>query len=527
LALDGDGLLLVKDKSGALGGTRTGAFHLTQEGRLQDAKGLTLQGWTLPSETPEEGEATSAAFIGPLGALENIQLIKSESTPPAELVPLEKPVPPEELDLSNLYGTGLSMQKEADGVYSFHGSASYLSGSYVGISVHHTLVDSLGNEHAVNMEMEQSGSGRTLISLSPLDSNANPSISAFFQRYTDGNLYADNYGTGTSYTLDTIAEQMVITFMDTGAHLILDISDTQATYGGSHPSVGPGETLSWSLPPIIFEEGTYEVLQESEVIFSSGSGFWGLFQMQKGEDGSFIGRLKDNNGGIFSVDFYFNEEGWVSGYKFTRNACSSNDPSVGVVQTGSLAEVHFVDTGGVDYGTSTIDLSAIRIINRTGADLVINGSTIKPVTSSGESESTSAASGTALSEGSLRGAASAGASAPLSPSSLSIDENGVLKRLKDNGDWEPVYLLACGQFAAMNTAEERNGVYYATPASGALRTGVSGREGMGTITSGTLERSTTDLAHELSEMIRAQHAYAANTKVLSTLDDMLEELERL
>jgi flagellar hook protein FlgE len=102
-----------------------------------------------------------------------------------------------------------------------------------------------------------------------------------------------------------------------------------------------------------------------------------------------------------------------------------------------------------------------------------------------------------------------------------------LRRLKDDGDWEPVYLLACGQFAAMNAAEERNGVYYATPASGALKTGFSGKEGMGTITAGALECSTTDLAHELSDMIRAQHAYAANTKVLSTIDDMLEELERL
>ncbi|MDR1267627.1 MAG: hypothetical protein LBJ70_04645 [Holosporales bacterium] len=102
-----------------------------------------------------------------------------------------------------------------------------------------------------------------------------------------------------------------------------------------------------------------------------------------------------------------------------------------------------------------------------------------------------------------------------------------MRRLKDDGDWEPVYLLACGQFAAMNAAEERNGVYYATPASGALKTGFSGKEGMGTITAGALECSTTDLAHELSDMIRAQHAYAANTKVLSTIDDMLEELERL
>ncbi|MDR1266767.1 MAG: hypothetical protein LBJ70_00425 [Holosporales bacterium] len=31
----------------------------------------------------------------------------------------------------------------------------------------------------------------------------------------------------------------------------------------------------------------------------------------------------------------------------------------------------------------------------------------------------------------------------------------------------------------------------------------------------------------MAEMIRAQHAYAANTKVMSTLDEMLDQLERL
>ncbi|MDR1266912.1 MAG: hypothetical protein LBJ70_00810, partial [Holosporales bacterium] len=186
-------------------------------------------------------------------------------------------------------------------------------------------------------------------------------------------------------------------------------------------------------------------------------------------------------------------------------------------------------------------------INRTGSNIVVGGATIKPEPPEPEeiveesegseppgpeevAEESEEADPSFSPSTSVEGEETSGedmAMALLSPSSLSIDEHGVLSRLKDNGDWEPIYLLACAQFAAMNFAEERNGVYYVTPASGALRTGVSGKDGMGTITSGALERSTTDLAHELAEMIRAQHAYAANTKVLSTIDDMLTELERL
>ncbi|MDR1267626.1 MAG: hypothetical protein LBJ70_04640 [Holosporales bacterium] len=39
-------MLLVRDKSGALGGAKTGALHPSKKGLIQDAKGLTLQGWT-------------------------------------------------------------------------------------------------------------------------------------------------------------------------------------------------------------------------------------------------------------------------------------------------------------------------------------------------------------------------------------------------------------------------------------------------------------------------------------------------
>jgi flagellar hook protein FlgE len=310
---------------------------------------------------------------------------------------------------------------------------------------------------------------------------------------------------------------MVVTFSDTGATLTFDWNDVEVTKGDISYATSE-EALPWAMPPMVFEEGTFKIEQELTFGMSGGDNYEGdnyvtSLVVEKREDGSLVGHLLDEGYG-FDAELHFDEEGRVSGYQFAKNGNSTNDPSVGVKQTGAVVKgVHyFVDQTGIDCGIIDIDLSAFQIINRTGSDLVINGSTIKPKASPTKVDAADTTSTTA---------------APPPPSSLSIDENGVLKRLQDDGDWEPVYLLACGQFAAMNSAEERNGVYYATPASGVLTAGVSGKDGMGTITSGTLERSTTDLAHELSEMIRAQHAYAANTKVLSTLDDMLTELERL
>jgi flagellar hook protein FlgE len=389
------------------------------------------------------------------------------------------------------------------------------------------------------------GYGNTeYIQLYHVDTSANPRIYVVFQR-SAGILSVENYSNGDiSYAVDKAAEQLVVTINNTGAQLTLDISDFKTTLR-EVPVLGSGENVLWNVPPIIFEEGFLSASTLMRVKLSSAF-LYPRLGVDRNADGSFTARLWDTNG-RFDVTLYSDEEGRVSGYMFTKNASSTSDPSVGIKRTGCLVEGL---TGG---STFNIDLSSVQFINRTGSNIVVGGATIKPEPPEpeeiveelegseppGPEESVKEAE-EAIPEEVLEPEVIPAEPleeetpeelktgfTPLSPSSLSIDENGVLRRLKDDGDWEPVYLLACCQFAAMNSAEERNGVYYATPASGVLKVGVSGKDGMGTITSGTLERSTTDLAHELSTMIRAQHAYAANTKVLSTIEDMLTELERL
>jgi flagellar hook protein FlgE len=412
-------------------------------------------------------------------------------------------VPAPLVEAPHPYGTGLAIRKEANGLYSLHSSASWPRDSLEEVNALRTFVDSLGNEHATDMRIRQCY-GSILLEFYDVRCDYSPETG-----WTNQDAYSN--------ALDEATQQIVIPFPDTGATLTLNLSDiTIAT--SERFSLTSGDTLPWKFPQMIVEEGTYMIERILECELGERLGRSTL-TVERNEDGSFTERLSGGTLG-FDIEFCFDEEGRISGYTFLRNASSTDDPSVGIQQSGSFVkDVHFVGSStGTDFGTYDFDFSSFQIVNRTGSDLVINGNTIKPEASSGEAESTSAASGTSPLEA---------FSAMVSPSSLSIDENGVLKRLRSDGDWKPVYLLACGQFAATDAAEERNGVYYATPASGALKIGASGRDGMGTITAGALERSTTDLAHELSEMIRAQHAYAANTKVLSTIDDMLTELERL
>jgi flagellar hook protein FlgE len=49
----------------------------------------------------------------------------------------------------------------------------------------------------------------------------------------------------------------------------------------------------------------------------------------------------------------------------------------------------------------------------------------------------------------------------------------------------------------------------------------------GTIASNTLEASTVDLAQEFTNMIRFQRAYSAASKIVTTVDEMLQEVSNL
>ena len=51
--------------------------------------------------------------------------------------------------------------------------------------------------------------------------------------------------------------------------------------------------------------------------------------------------------------------------------------------------------------------------------------------------------------------------------------------------------------------------------------------GTATVVSGSLEQSTVDIANEFSNMIVAQRAFQASSTIISTVDQMLNELLQL
>ena len=66
--------------------------------------------------------------------------------------------------------------------------------------------------------------------------------------------------------------------------------------------------------------------------------------------------------------------------------------------------------------------------------------------------------------------------------------------------------------------------YQVSTDSGAYLLKVPGSQGAGAIDADTLEASTVDLAQEFTGLITTQRAYSAASKIVTTADQMLQEL---
>lgn len=117
---------------------------------------------------------------------------------------------------------------------------------------------------------------------------------------------------------------------------------------------------------------------------------------------------------------------------------------------------------------------------------------------------------------------------PTGAKSLSIGKDGQVSYVDAEGASVTVGQIQVVTFAnnaglskvgANNFIESQN--------SGAPNGGVPGEDGRGELVSGALEMSNVDLSEEFTEMIVAQRGFQANTRIITTSDEILQELVNL
>lgn len=113
--------------------------------------------------------------------------------------------------------------------------------------------------------------------------------------------------------------------------------------------------------------------------------------------------------------------------------------------------------------------------------------------------------------------------------SFSIDPTGAVSYINNAGALIPVDTLQIAKFANPGALEKQGGNLFAeTTNSGAANiVDAAGEEGTGKLIIGGLEMSNVDLSEEFTEMITAQRGFQANTKIITTSDEILQELVNL
>ena len=118
---------------------------------------------------------------------------------------------------------------------------------------------------------------------------------------------------------------------------------------------------------------------------------------------------------------------------------------------------------------------------------------------------------------------------PPNATSLTISRDGIISvTIPGQGAPQQVGTIEIAQFQNPAGLQARGGnTYIVTNASGDPTTGVPGTDGLGTLVQGFVEDSDVSVVEEMVNMILAQRAYEANSKVVRASDEMLTQVNNL
>jgi flagellar hook protein FlgE len=216
----------------------------------------------------------------------------------------------------------------------------------------------------------------------------------------------------------------------------------------------------------------------------------------------------DNLGGAHTINLYFTNTG-------------SNTWEVDAFDASKASA-----TGGFPYSSGPLATQTMTFNPTTGA--LSGGSPLSFTVPNGQPMTLDLSNMTQLATSFNVTAATANGNAPSAISGVSLATNGSLAFNYANGTSSPAYNIPLANVVSPdNLTAVNGGAYQATSASGPVYAGTAGGAGFGSIESSSLENSTVDLATELTNMIQAQSAYEANSKVFQTGADILDILNGL
>jgi len=354
-------------------------------------------------------------------------------------------------------------------------------------------------------------------------------------------------------------------FQDTLSQLTQGAGGPTTEAGGTNPAqVGLGVQVAGISTN--FTQGSSQTTGKAGDMLIAGDGFFvtkeggqAVYSRAGTFDFDSAGRLVTPSGAIVqgwsAVDGVINEGGALSDITLPQNAViagtattsaamGGNLPSDAAVGTSVLRDIKVYDASGA---ARTVSLTFTRTGAASGGWAVTGVDGTAPGSATGSTTlaftdgkltagpdlviggiRVSMAALTGLAGLSTAEVASKTGSAPGSLESYSFGKDGTLIGLFSNGEQKALGRIALATFTNPGGLEKTgsNG-YQATFNSGTAEIGAPGSTGLGSLIGGALEMSNVDLSQEFTNLIVAQRGFQANARIITTSDEVLQELTNL
>lgn len=349
-----------------------------------------------------------------------------------------------------------------------------------------------------------------------------------------------------------------VQFQDTLSQLQQAAAGPQAETGGTNPAqIGLGVKVAGVSTN--FGQGSTQQTGRATDMMISGDGFFVTSlggQQQYSRAGAFdldaAGRLVAPNGAVLQGwpavggavnagglvgDIVLSKETVTAAVATTSARVGGNLPSDAAAGTELVRDIQVFDATGTPR---TLTLNFTRTAagwDVTGADGVGNGNTSLEFTDGKlTTPGTLTVGGIAVDLSTVSGyngmntLAIAGQDGRRAGTleSFSLGTDGTIIGSFSNGAREAVARVAVANFTNPGGLEKAGGsAYRATANSGEAVLGTAGTAGLGAISGGALEMSNVDLSQEFVDLITAQRGFQANSRVITTSDELLGEVVQL
>ena len=302
----------------------------------------------------------------------------------------------------------------------------------------------------------------------------------------------------------------------------LDVQGYAANPDGSFsPTVGDVQVPTSGLPPSPSTKMT--VVANLDASATQPTTPWNVATPSSTSNFSTAVQVTDSIGQSHNISVYFEKTGantWnyhavADGGDLTGGTKGTN------VEIGS-GSVTFGTNGALATMTATTPIAANFLGAKPGQAIALNfgsttgtgGTGTDGLTQYASASSVSSQAADGYAEGDLVG--------------VSVDGQGILRGNYSNGQNVAISQIAVAKFNS-NEGLARAGqdLWAATSQSGAAAVGSASAGGRGSITSGTLEQSNVDIATQFVDLIAHQRAFQADSKTITTADQMMQDLIQL